>query len=82
MGRLDRFARPRRHRLALAAGMSNRAGTAWAQWQLEVQDPLNHPRKQLEVEAAARASVGAENGAAEAAVRVRYVIDVPADESD
>lgn len=23
----------------------NRAATGWLQWQLEVQDPLNHPRK-------------------------------------
>lgn len=51
----------------------NRAGTAWVQWQLEVQAPLEHPRKQessIEL-------TGPNGGPIQTQNAVRYVVGVP-----
>lgn len=59
-----------------SARKENRAGTSWMQWQLEVQDPINHPRKQdLSVEMA-----GKDGGPI--AVGVQYVVHVPEPERE
>jgi hypothetical protein len=62
----------------VSAGRANRAGTAWMQWQLEVQAPLEHPRKQettLEV-------TGKNGGPIETSNAIRYVVHVPEEEKD
>jgi hypothetical protein len=63
----------------IEASKENRAGTSWAQWQLEVTDPLHHPRKQVEVKGEASAQANAD-GSSEA--RIRYVITVPQEEPE
>lgn len=60
----------------LSAANGNRAGIAWMQWQSEVQDPINHPRRQVEISAGA----AAQGESASAQVRLSYVVEVPADE--
>ena len=60
----------------VSAGRGNRAGTAWMQWQLEVQAPLEHPRKQ-EVEV-----TGKDGGPIQTENAIRYVVSVPAEEPD
>lgn len=58
------------------AGKENRAGTSWMQWQLEVQDPKEHPRK-TQVELG-----GVDGKPIETNSNVQYVITVPPDEPD
>lgn len=61
-----------------AAGNNNRAGTSWIQWQLEIQDPKNHPRKQaLEVSGPDGGPVETKND-----TTVRYVVSVPPTEPE
>jgi hypothetical protein len=62
-----------------SAGKDNRAGTAWMQWQLEIQSPKEHPRKQ-QVDATL---TGPDGGAIELShsAAVQYVIVVPEDET-
>lgn len=62
----------------MSAAKGNRAGTSWVQWQLEVQAPLEHPRKQ---EATVELT-GKGGGAIETVSTVRYVVRVPAEEKD
>lgn len=58
------------------AELENRAGTAWMQWQLEVQAPKEHPRKSgLEL-------TGKDGGPVETETAVRYVIMVPPEEPE
>jgi hypothetical protein len=60
----------------VCAGKLNRAGTAWMQWQLEVQAPLEHPRKQqTEVQHS-----GPNGGPIQTESAVRYVVSVPPEE--
>lgn len=67
-----------RHAGYLCAGKENRAGTAWMQWQLETQAPLEHPRKQeMSVEMA-----GKDGGPIQTSSTVRYVVSVPEEEPD
>jgi hypothetical protein len=61
----------------VSAGKENRAGVTWLQWQLEVQDPRHHPRKQeFAVEMAGK------DGGPIQTVGVRYVVNVPAPEPE
>lgn len=61
-----------------AAGKQNRAGTSWAQWQLEVQDQKEHPRKQqVELTGAEGGPVKTENEST-----VKYVVMVPEEEKE
>jgi hypothetical protein len=61
-----------------SAASKNRAGTSWAQWQLEVQAPLEHPRKQeTTVE-----HVGKDGGPIQTQNSVRYVVGVPLPEPE
>lgn len=58
-----------------SAGKENRAGTSWAQWQLEVQAPREHPRKQeMSVEMA-----GKNGGPIETLHTVKGLSDAAAD---
>lgn len=59
-----------------AGGSANNAGTNWLRWQLEVQDPLHHPRK---TESAVELS-GPGGGPVQTENTVRYVVAVPPDE--
>jgi hypothetical protein len=62
----------------VSAGTKNKAGTSWAQWQLEVQSPLEYPRKQettLEV-------TGKDGGPIQTSNAIRYVVTVPQEERD
>lgn len=63
---------------SVSAELGNRAGTAWAQWRCEQLDPLNHPRKGVEVEVEA----SAKSGDGESEARVRYVVSVPEPEPE
>jgi hypothetical protein len=58
------------------AELENRAGTAWMQWQLEVQAPKEHPRK------TAVEHSGPDGGAIETNERVRYIVSVPQSEPE
>lgn len=61
----------------VAAGKDNRSGTAWLQWQLEVQAPLEHPRKQkTEVE------LSAPGGGPIQTRSVEYLVMIPPDEPE
>lgn len=60
------------------AGRGNRAGTAWVQWQLEVQAPLEHPRRQE----ASIELTGKDGGPIQTENAVRYVVAVPKEEPD
>lgn len=62
----------------ISAGRGNRAGTSWAQWQLEVQDPNEHRRK---TEAAVELS-GKDGGPIETQSAVQYVVHVPDEEKE
>jgi hypothetical protein len=62
----------------VSAANGNRAGIAWMQWQSEVQDPVNHPRRQdVSLEMA-----GKGGGAPIAVASVQYVVMVPPDEPE
>lgn len=62
----------------MSASKGNRAGTSWVQWQLEVQAPLEHPRKQeSSVELTGRGG-----GPIETVNALRYVVHVPVEEKD
>lgn len=62
----------------ISAGRGNRAGTSWAQWQLEVQAPLEHRRR---TEASVELS-GKDGGPIETESAVRYVVHVPEEEPE
>ena len=62
----------------MSASKGNRAGTSWVQWQLEVQAPLEHPRKQ---EATVELT-GKDGGPIATSSAIRYVVHVPVEEED
>ena len=62
-----------------SAGKENRAGVAWMQWQLEVQAPKEHPRKQ-QIDTTLSGPDGGPVGIAQSSVR--YEVLVPEDEPD
>ena len=62
----------------VSAGKGNRAGTAWCQWQLEVQAPLEFPRKQEQT----IEHVGKDGGPIQTSNAVRYVVSVPQPEPE
>lgn len=68
-----------RHAGYFCAGTQNRAGTAWMQWQLEVQAPLEHPRTKQQAEVSLTGQGG---GPIQTQSTVRYVVNVPAEEED
>lgn len=61
-----------------SAAKGNRAGTAWCQWQLEVQAPLEHPRRQEQT----IEHVGKDGGPIQTQNAVRYVVSVPVAEPE
>jgi hypothetical protein len=62
----------------ISAGKENRAGTSWMQWQLEVQDPKEHPRKtQVELSGEDGKPIETKNE-----TTVTYVVSVPPDEPE
>ncbi len=67
-----------RHAGFVCAARDNRSGTSWVQWQLEVQAPLEFPRKNDKVADAPED----ERSALETSKAPRYVIHVPPDEED
>lgn len=61
-----------------AAAQNNRAGTAWCQWQAEVQAPDEYPRRQeTTVEL-----TGKDGGPIQTSGAIRYVVSVPEEESE
>jgi hypothetical protein len=62
----------------MSAGKMNRAGTSWMQWQLEVQAPLEHPRKQETTLAVS----GPDGGPIQTQNAIRYVVSVPEEEPE
>lgn len=62
----------------ITAGDRNTAGVTWARWQLEIQDPLNHPRK---TETAVELT-GKDGGAVQVDSTLRYVVAVPPTEPE
>jgi hypothetical protein len=61
-----------------SAAQKNHAGTSWCQWQLEVQAPLEHPRKQEQT----IEHVGKDGGPIQTQNALRYVVSVPVEEPD
>lgn len=62
-----------------SAGNGNRAGVAWMQWQLEVQAPRDHPRRQ-QIDTTLSGPDGGPVGLTTSSVR--YEVLVPEDEPD
>lgn len=63
----------------VCAGRDIRAGTTWMQWQLEVQAPKEHPRKQ-QIDQTISGPDGGPVGITQSTVQ--YVVAVPEDEPD